>query len=250
MEAHVVAAGNGWQWMVDGFGLFRKNPIIWIVLTIALVAIAVGLGLIPILGPLIFYLLSPVFLAGLMLGCRALEKGGEIEIAHLFAGFRVNASQLITIGGIYLIGQIVIYGILILIGGGAVSAMMGGISSAEIAAMPDAMSGMMLALLVALALSVPLMMAIWFAPLLVVFDNLPAMMAVKLSFSACLKNIMPFLVYGIVIFLLGIIAAIPFGLGLLVLIPAIFGSIYASYKDVFAVSAPGGQLTIGDSELP
>lgn len=250
MEAHVVAPGRGWQWIVEGFRLFRKNPVIWIVLTAALFAIAVGLGLIPVLGPLVFYLLSPMFLAGLMLGCRALEKDDEIEIAHLFAGFRVNASQLITIGGIYLIGQIVIYGVLIVVGGSAITAMMGGMGSADIAAMPDAMSEIMLALLVALALSVPLMMAVWFAPLLVVFDNAPALAAVKLSFAACLKNILPFTVYGLAMFVLSIAAAIPFGLGLLVLIPTIFGSIYASYKDVFAVSEPGGQMLIGDSELP
>ncbi|MDQ3195931.1 MAG: hypothetical protein M3Q32_06065, partial [Pseudomonadota bacterium] len=149
MEAHVLAPGRGWQWIIEGFGLFRKNPLIWIVLSAALFAIAVGLGLIPVLGPLVFYLLSPIFLAGLMLACRALEKGDEIEIAHLFAGFRVNTSQLITIGGIYLIGQIVIYGVLIVIGGSAITAMMGGMGSADIAAMPNAMSEMMLALMIA-----------------------------------------------------------------------------------------------------
>lgn len=250
MEAYAVASGRGWRWIVDGFGLFRKNPIIWIVLTVALFAIAIGLGVIPVLGPLVFYLLSPIFLAGLMLGCRALEKGDEIEIAHLFAGFRVNASRLITIGGIYLIGQIVIYGVLVVIGGSAITAMMGGAAGADIATMPEAMSAMMMALMVALALSVPLMMAIWFAPLLVVFDNAPALAAVKLSFSACLKNLLPFTIYGLAMFVLSIAAAIPFGLGLLILIPTIFGSIYASYKDAFAVSEPGGQLLIGDSELP
>ena len=40
-------------------------------------------------------------------------------------------------------------------------------------------------------------MLIWFAPLLVVFNGLPPLEAMKLSFAACLKNMLPFLVYGV-----------------------------------------------------
>jgi uncharacterized membrane protein len=91
-----------------------------------------------------------------------------------------------------------------------------------------------LALLVVLALAVPLYMALWFAPSLIVFNQLKPVDAMKASFFACLKNIVPFLFYGIIMIVLCIIAAIPFGLGFLVLGPVAIASIYAGYRDIFA----------------
>ena len=98
MEARVVAAGRGWQWLVEGFGLFRKSPAMWIALTVMLALLWVVSLLIPVLGPLLFNLLSPALFAGLMIGCRALESGKPLEIAHLFAGFRQHAAPLVTVG--------------------------------------------------------------------------------------------------------------------------------------------------------
>jgi hypothetical protein len=237
MESRVVEAVRGWRWIVEGFALFRRTPLIWVVLTIVLFAIAFGLGKIPLIGQFVFYLLSPVFLAGLMIGCRDLERGEELEIGHLVAGFRHNTSQLITLGGVYLVGQVLIFGVLLLIGGAALMEAFNAGPKADPQVIMNSLGPITFALLVAFSLSVPLMMAIWFAPLLVVFDSVPPVAALKASFLACLKNMLPFLVYGAALVLLAFIAAIPFGLGFLVLFPTIFGSLYASYKDVFRSDA-------------
>ena len=234
MEIRSVEARLGWQWIADGFTLFRKNPLIWIVLCIILLLFAVAMAAIPMLGQLVFTLLSPVLLAGLMVGCKALEQGEELEIAHLFAGFRKNPTPLITIGGIYLVGQVLIIGVAMLIGGSVMLDLLMGGKEFDQATLMNMMSNIMLALLVAMALSIPLMMATWFAPLLVIFDDMPALAAMRLSFFACLKNFMPFLIYGIMLLVLAVVAAIPFGLGLFVLVPTLFASIYASYKNIFA----------------
>ena len=81
--------------------------------------------------------------------------------------------------------------------------------------------------------SIPLYMALWFAPALIVFHNLAPVESMKASFFACLKNIIPFLLYGVILIVLGVLAAIPFGLGFLVLIPVIIASIYTGYRDIF-----------------
>jgi len=232
MEPRQVAAGQGWQWIVEGFGLFKKSPIIWVVLFIILFLFAIALNFIPILGPLVVYILSPVFLGGLMLGCKAQENGEELEIAHLFAGFKKNTNSLIALGGVNLIGQIIIFGVMFMLGGGAIFSLMRG-GQPDLAAMTAAMSGAMLAVLVALALYVPLVMALWFAPALAVFNDMQPVPALKSSFDACLKNIIPFLIYGIALFVLSIIASIPLFLGFLVLLPVIFASIYTGYKDIY-----------------
>ena len=90
-----------------------------------------------------------------------------------------------------------------------------------------------LAVLAAFALALPLYMALWFAPALIVFDNLKPVDAMKASFFACLKNMVPFLLYSIILLVLCVIAAIPLCLGFLVLGPVIIASIYAGYRDVF-----------------
>jgi len=234
MEIRSVEARLGWQWIADGFALFRKNPLIWIVLCIILLLFAVAMAAIPMLGQFVFTLLSPVLLAGLMVGCKALEQGEELEIAHLFAGFQKNPTPLVTIGGVYLVGQVLIIGVAMLIGGSVMLDLLMGNREFDQAALMSMMGNIMLAMLVAMALSIPLMMATWFAPLLVIFDDMPALAAMRMSFFACLKNFMPFLIYSIMLFVLAVVAMIPFGLGLLVLVPTLFASIYASYKNIFA----------------
>ena len=96
--------------------------------------------------------------------------------------------------------------------------------------------GLLLAMLLSLALSVPLFMALWFAPALVFFNNMLPLPALKASFNACLKNTLAFVVYGLIVLVLMFFAALPVGLGFLVLIPVLAGSIYASYQDVFVAN--------------
>lgn len=243
MEARVVEAGRGWQWIVDGFALFRKSPAMWIALTIVLALLWLVSFVIPVLGPLLFYLFSPVLFAGIMMGCRALENGEDLEIAYLFAGFRQHAAPLVTIGGVYLVGNIIVLGIVFLVAGG--STLMATIArpGADIETLSVAIRSLALALAVGAAAYIPLIMLIWFAPLLVAFNGLVPAEAMKLSFAACWKNVMPFLVYGVAILLLWLVLSLPAAAGFLgallgvalvaVSLPVLFCSVYLSYKDVF-----------------
>lgn len=231
MIARSVAAGDGWTWIRGGFDLFKQNPVIWIALFFIYLLIGMALSVIPAVGPIVLNLLAPVFMAGFMLGCQALESGEELEINHLFAGFKQNTSQLITVGGIYLAGIIVIVGLIFVTSGGAVLSMA---EHAPAAAEEVAGPGMLLVAMVGLAMLVPLIMAYWFAPILVIFNGMTAIEAMKLSFSACLKNIWPFTIYGLLSMVLLVLAAIPLGLGLLVMIPTMTASLYVSYRDIFS----------------
>jgi uncharacterized membrane protein len=93
--------------------------------------------------------------------------------------------------------------------------------------------GALLAVLFGLLLGVPLVMAYWYAPALVVFRNDDPIAAMKTSFTACLVNMMPMLVYSLLGLVFAIVATIPLGLGWLVLGPVFVASVYASYKDIF-----------------
>jgi hypothetical protein len=231
--SRAVDAGRGWEWLVEGFALFKKQPGTWILILIVFIVCATLIHLVPVIGSLAGVLLTQVFMGGLMLGCATLARGETLELNHLFAGFKQNTGDLVVLGVLTVAGWILaLIPAVVVAGGGAfMSMMMGGSPAMHVGAMGFSF---FLALLVVLALAVPLYMALWFAPSLIVFNQLKPVEAMKASFFACLKNIVPFLLYGAILVVLCIIAAIPFGLGFLVLAPVTIGSIYVSYREIFA----------------
>lgn len=244
MDARKVASGHGWMWLRQGFGLFRKSPLMWIVLLMVYILIIIGASIIPLIGQLLVTLFAPAFVVGFMLAAQAADRDEELELSQLFGGFKTHLSNLVTVGGIYLIGNIVIIFSILMLGGGSamLGAMMQGADPESIPA--AAASGMAVALLLGLALLLPLIMAYWFAPALVAFDGMKPVDAMKLSFHACLKNLAPFTVYGIIAFVLTTLAMIPFGLGLLIMVPTLTATIYTSYRDIFPEGM--GQTSSGE----
>lgn len=244
MEIRALNIGRGAGWISEGFALFRLNPLIWVVLTLAYLAVTIVLNLIPFLGAIALTLLLPVFAAGFMAGCQDLAEGGELRVEHLFEGFQRETQPLVMVGLLTLAGWIaasVIAGVIIMIFGGALLGLGiltdGSAASDELLGTMMAAGGLMavlLALLILLAMIVPLAMATWFAPALVWFDRLPAFEAMKQSFIGCWRNMLPLTLYGLVLIPLSLLALLPFGLGILVLIPVFFASIYVSYRDIYA----------------
>lgn len=229
-EPHTVAAGQGWTWIVSGFDLFKKNPGVWIVIMILLFVIMMVLAFIPVLGAIATALLLPVFTGGIMLGCQSLARGGTLEIGHLFAGFKTQTSNLIVVGALALAGGIVaMLPMFFIVGTG----LLFGAKHGDGFGMAAMGGSFLIAWLVTMALILLVYMALWFAPALVVLRGAAPVAALKESFAACLKNVVPFLVYGIVVLVLSIIAVIPLGLGLLVLGPVVSASVYTGYKDIF-----------------
>ena len=236
-DGRAVDAGRGWEWIASGFELFKKQPGAWILLVVVWLVCFIMISLVPGIGSVASMLLMQVILGGLMLGCRAVENGETLEVGQLFAGFKQNTGNLALLGVLALVAWIVVFLVvlipaLLLMGGAGVMAMMGG-QGAESLGLAAMAIFLLLALLVVLGLSVPIYMALWFAPALVVFHDMAPVDALRASFSACWKNLMPFLVYGVVLLALCMVAAIPFLLGYLVLAPVIIASIYTGYRDIF-----------------
>ena len=240
MEPRGCGAGRGMGWISDGFRLFLASPGIWIVNFIIFSVITLVLGVIPLVS-LVGNILGPIFSAGLLFGARQLDEHQELKVEHLFSGFSENGGKLAGLGALTIamgIGiALVIFLLLFAVVGTAAltdptaDAAQWGISA-------------VLAVLAGLALTVPILMAYWFAPALIIFHDVGVFDALKLSFVGCLRNIVPFLVYGLVMGVAMIIAVVPLLLGLLVLVPVIFGSMYASYRDVFT-DAPDDTLLRG-----
>ena len=251
MEPKHLTAGRGWQWIKQGYALFMKAPLLWIVvLLICFIAVA-GLSHVPVVGEPLASLLLPAVLIGLMVGCRALEHGEELELAHLFSGFQQRTAQLVTLGGISLVGQFLIFGVMVAAGGATlVGIFMSGQPVEDPEIIRQAIAGAGLAVLLGLTLFTVLLMAMQFAPMLVYFNNATPLEAMKLSLRAFVANVGAMLVYGATFLLLAILASLPMMLGWLVLLPIVFTSLYASYCDIFPAvkedQPPAGEASTPD----
>jgi hypothetical protein len=225
-------AGHGWDWIKSARGLTKQQTWTWMGIFVVFAVIGGGLTAIPKLGSLALYFIMPVLFGGVMLGCDAVYKGQPITFAHLFAGFQSHLAKLAGIGLATLLLYLAIFLVIGAIFGSGAALVLSGFEKPDTSE-PAAAIGILLAVLVMLALSMPLYMAIWFSYALVTINNFSVVQAIKTSFSGCLKNVVPFLIYGVMMFLLAIVATIPLGLGWLILGPIMFASLYTGYRDIF-----------------
>jgi hypothetical protein len=162
-----VPASHALAWVVMGWQYFKKAPSAWIAMTVIWVGGTLLLSMVP-LASLLVNLVFPVLVAGMMLGCAAIERGEPLMVSHLFAGFRLPTSgRLITLGAVNIgitLGAIMLIAVLfsLFIGG---NANISDPQELQAAILADEGSGMLLVLLLLLVM-LPVIMAFWFAPLL------------------------------------------------------------------------------------
>ena len=229
-EAREVDPAACFQWLLEGWAMFIANPGVWIGSTVLLMVMVLAIAIVPVFGQIAVNLLLPVFAGGLVLMGRREASGEQAEIADLFAGFRHNAGGLVMVGVFYTAG---VFGIAflaaLLISGGV----LGGVVTGHVAGFGIAVGGMMLAGLLVFLLSIPVIMATWFAPALVFLNDMQPVPAMKASFAAGLKNWLPMVIFGLILVVALFFATLPAGLGFLLLVPVFSGAVYASYRDIF-----------------
>ncbi|MGH8687245.1 MAG: BPSS1780 family membrane protein [Burkholderiales bacterium] len=232
MGGRAVAAGRGWDWIASAWRLFGKAPVVWIAwavtfLVLSLLSLVVGGDF----GRLALVVVGPALMGGAALGCRELDAGRALKFGQLFAGFRLQPIQLLAVGLICALATVLISAGVIL--GSGVDMSRARTLQDVLAMSPAELVAILLVMLIILGLLVPVAMAAWFAPLLVVFDGMNAGVALRESFVANLRNVSPMLVYGLVLLPLAFVATIPVLLGWIALLPVLLASVYTSYKDIF-----------------
>lgn len=142
-----------------------------------------------------------------MLGYVAHKEGGSFEFRHMFEGFKaLYFKRLVMLGVFY---TILIFAVVILVGIFAF-VMFGGfeffqeieqaIDQAQVEVFYAYATAHILILLISIILFTPCTIAMWFAPIIIISSKKTALSAMLLSFTACLKNILPFILYYIGIY--------------------------------------------------
>jgi hypothetical protein len=251
MQARIVDTANGVRWLADGWRFFRAAPLGWIAFVFAYWLLMTLISLVPAAGVAVASMLVPAFSVGFMAAARASSRGAPIELALLLDGFRHERRAMLILGLAYLASLGAVLGATFLVDDGTLARwMLAGARPSDEALQSDAFLG---ALFCAAALYAPVMMMFWFAPPLAAWHSSGAAKALFFSFFACLINWRAFLAYGAVTALVTLVlpflvlSALLLATGgairlpvmglvfplLIVLLPTLFASFYASYRDVF-----------------
>ncbi len=253
MQARIVATQQGARWLADGWRLFRVAPLSWLALVFAYWLIVTLVSVVPLVGVAAASMLVPAFSVGFMAAARAAAHGAPLELALLFDGFRHYLKSQIILGVVYLACLGLVLAATTLADDGALARwMLAGRRPAEGVLQSDEF---LAALACAAALYAPVLMMFWFAPPLAAWHATGPAKALFFSFVACLMNWRAFLAYGAVTAMvafalpLAALSALMLASGgalkltvmslvfplLIVLLPTLFASFYASYRDIFGV---------------
>lgn len=239
MEIKKLNAARGWIWIKQGYQLIMLSPILAIT-TALMGALAIFLAMmIPFIGPLIAILLMPIMLAGYMRICRSLEENEEIELTDLLAGFKKHTPALVSLGAFLMMGMLLASAVMVFVGGDQLSTLMEEVRVTDnpqvlINAIMTAGGGVALAILLGFSLVLILIVAWQYAPMLVFFSGVPPFMALRDGFVGTLRNIVPYTVYSLIMQLLALmLGVLPFGIGMILLLPLGLTSLYVSYRNIF-----------------
>ncbi len=191
------------QWIKDGWQMFKKDPIAWIVMLLIFDFLLI-IGSTHYIARYISTLLLPILTGGIYLSAHNSQQGKIVSVKDLFLMFsslhRKTLKELLIIGGV----------------------------------------GVLIALINGSLLGVVLMV-LWsfillFAVPLVVIKNEQAIPAMKNAVWASISNLIPILIFYFLSLILLVVTTIAGVVGLLIVIPILFGASYSSYNMVFGAS--------------
>jgi hypothetical protein len=255
MQVDRIPPRAGWRWMAHGFRLLRREPL-------AMVATAAGFmltlaiaGQVPLIGPLAIPVLIPLLTVGFIQAARTVDEGGRPHPLALFEGFRARSrgrlKPLLVLGVINAVLSACAMGIALIADGGTLFRAMTGTMDPSDPSMRD--GAMAWAMIIFVLLSMPIQMLMWYSPLFVAWNGRRPFEAVFFSLVACWRNRAAFVVYGaswvLVLLAATLVAQLlrsvlpgelvglllvpgsPFSPVTLLLIAALYGSIWPSYRD-------------------
>lgn len=224
-------ARSGLEWLRRAYSMFRAAPLRWLLLlfTYYLLIVLLEFGPLQALGQFIAPLLKPVFAVGFLAAAWSQERGIAPRFADLFRGFRSNLLALVPLGAVFLAGITLAVLATTLVDDGRLIAIMSG---AEKPTEETLASGkVQLAMLFGTACALPPLLALWFAPALVVFSDAGAVKALVTSFRAAIANWRPIAAYCLAVFVLAGIVPV-FALS----IARMFGDVSSGVVALFVVA--------------
>lgn len=251
MQVLKMSAATGWRWVADGFRLLRKQPLGLLSMTLLFVLAVTVPTVVPVVGGFLPLLLMPLLSFGLMCAFRAVDRGEPPRPSMLWAGFReahgAAWKPLLLLGVANALATLVALTVTTLLDGGTLMRIATLTIDPDDAGLRD--SNLAAAAVVFLLAYTPTQMALWYAPQFVAWHRSAVLRSLFFSFVAVWRNKGAFLAFAIgwlavafavsscVQLLRAVLGANPTLASLvsppvsLVMLTALYGSIWASYRD-------------------
>lgn len=202
-----VDPAAGIEWLKGGWAAFKVGGATLIGMGLTLLVLAIVLSFFGFVGKILLPIALTFGYAGILKGLRAHAAGGELRYEHLWSVLK-DQDKLVHIAIVALLP------------------MLGSILS-------SALGDGFLAWILGFAISLTVTALTYFAVPLVLLRQQDALKALEWSLRGVLTNIPAVIVYWLICMVLTVVAIIPIGLGLLVLIPVLMGAAYEAYAEVY-----------------
>lgn len=233
-----LPAKSGWTWINEGVRYVVQAKLNWMVMLSTFGFLFALVRLAPPLFQLLAFMLFPVFVSGIASACNDIERGRRFTPAHVFKGLSNP-----NIGSLFRYG---LFLFLLLILSQVISTFiinsMGytpEIINAELKTLMDSkttgLSGIMSSealkryFIVMIICMLPIMAIQFLAPIILTFTRLNASQAIILSLQGTLKNLLPVIVY---VLILGVLLFVP-----ITLYNALIGFLFADLESINFVTS-------------
>jgi hypothetical protein len=239
MAADKARAGAGVEWFKGGWEIFKTNGLVWVLITLVLFVVAMALQFVPVIGGIAFMVILPVLISAMF---RIAAGDEPPEIGSLLRAFQDarRRTPLMLLGLILFavsLGLSLTVG-LALFGPMADLVVPGAELDPQVLIDHLFRPANLVVLLVLILVQLVVGFGFLFAVGLVTFDGAAPVTAFGDGLKGAFSNLLPLIVFGVIYTVLAIVAAIPFGLGFLVLVPVTMLAGYRAYRDLF-----GAQIT-------
>ena len=219
---------RGVAWLTQSYAMFARHRLAWVGLLLAYYVVLLVVDVVPLIGAFLAPMVKPVLSVGFLAAAWTQERGGRPALRMLLRGFGANVTALLPLGIVFVLGISLALGATALIDGGQLLNLLYGAGPAadadptaaarhlrETLASSRVQLGMLFGGLCAL----PTILALWWAPALVVFQDASFATALGASLRAALANWRAVLRYGIAIFVMGAIVPTVVAMALALIVP-------------------------------
>jgi hypothetical protein len=222
-ESRTVRADRAFAWYTEALQLFKRHPLRFAALAVAIVVVELAFDLIPVVGRPAANIVVPLLACSLLFASLATDRGDQPRARHLAAPFAAPFPAVVAV---------VLASVIVFVAEWLVAWYLAGVN---LLATGEAEALGVLSTFVIYGAGVAVSLPLTLVPLLALFEQASVRDAFATSAAAFVRNMPAFVLYGALsIALLGI-AFVTLGLGLALALPLWAASSYAAWKDLFAI---------------
>ncbi len=253
----MIKPQDGVQWLLQAAALLRKRPVELLSLMMAWLTACFICLMVPLLGPLVWILLSPALSLALVYACQRLDQNQTPDWPGILQGLRRPLLKpMLQLGGIWMVGALLASTVLLLVLGSGSDKAMVLSKGGQMMLNPEIdQTRILTAFSSAMLVLMPFVIAVWFAPMLVAWHQMKPGKAVFYSFFAVWRAVRAFILFGVALLLTSMLLSMLLQLPLLLLAPLLgtqgvllllmlllsclmqallYGGVYCSYRQIFS----------------